>query len=272
MVDKKCMKERAIGVFDSGMGGLTVLRALKAHLPNESFLYLGDTARLPYGTKSLNTVQQYAEQMARILIEHEVKALVIACNTATAAALPHLQRLFSELPIIGVLKPGAEAAVKSTQNARIIILATETTLKSQGYQTLILEKLPHAQLTTCPANLLVAISEEGMADHAVAREALKHYLSDVKHEDTLLLACTHFPIFKDTIQNLLPNLKLVDSAETTALTLRSELTRLHLLNPHGTQTLRYMVTDSVERFRKVGKIFLGESLDDACIEHVDASK
>lgn len=266
MVDKS----HPIGVFDSGMGGLTVLRSLKAVLPHESFLYLGDTARLPYGTKSILTVQNYATQMAQALIKRQIKALVIACNTATTAALPHLQAQFPDLPIIGVLEPGANAAVKHTKNGRIFLLATETTIASGGYQKLILEKLPEAKLNTRAANLLVAIAEEGMPEHTVALEALKYYLSSFQDEDTLLLACTHFPIFKPIIQTLLPQVTLVDSAETTALALQETLSQCNLLNPNASQTIQYLVTDSIQRFRQVGQIFLGEPLDDANIELVDA--
>ena len=131
----------SIGVFDSGMGGLTVLRALKSQLPQESFIYLGDTARLPYGTKSPETVKQYAVQMTKILMERRIKALVIACNTATTAALPHLQAIFPDIPVIGVVCPGAEAVIAATSNQRIMIFATETTIASQVYQQFILEKL-----------------------------------------------------------------------------------------------------------------------------------
>src|SRR5689334_17983946 len=135
-----------IGVFDSGMGGLTVLRALKKTLPRESFIYLGDTARLPYGTKSADTVQQYASQMARVLVERKIKALVIACNTATTAALPHLQAMLPTIPVIGVVRPGAVAVITATKNQRIAVLATETTIASNAYQRLICEQLPGATI------------------------------------------------------------------------------------------------------------------------------
>ena len=148
----------AIGVFDSGMGGLTVLKALRARLPLESFVYLGDTARLPYGTKSPDTVKQYAMQMARILVERRIKALVIACNTATTAALPHLQSMLPEIPVLGVVTPGAAAAVAATRNQRIAVLATETTIASKAYQELIAQQLPQAVITNRACSVLVALA------------------------------------------------------------------------------------------------------------------
>ena len=186
----------AIGVFDSGMGGLTVLRSLKRLLPEESFLYLGDTARLPYGTKSQDTVKQYAVQMARLLVERRIKALVIACNTATTAALPHLQALLPDIPVLGVLAPGAQSAVSATQNQRVMVFATETTIAAGAYQRLITQQLPAARVSAKACSVLVALAEEGMVNNAIARAALEHYLQDRQDEDTVLLGCTHFPVFK----------------------------------------------------------------------------
>ncbi|MCX7114992.1 MAG: glutamate racemase [Gammaproteobacteria bacterium] len=259
-----------IGVFDSGMGGLTVLKALRQVLPQESFLYLGDTARLPYGTKSIHTVQNYADQMVRTLINRGIKALVVACNTATTAALPNLKATFPDLPIIGVLDPGATEAVFHTKNHRIFILATETTIASNGYQKRILQKLPQAQLRAQAANVLVALAEEGMATNAVASEALKHYLTDFSQEDTILLGCTHFPVFMPILKQLLPHVALVNPAESTALCLKDTLSELHLLNTTVPPSVHYLVTDSIQRFQKVGEIFLGESLIDVPIELIDA--
>lgn len=263
----------AIGVFDSGMGGLTVLKALHAHLPQESFVYLGDTARLPYGTKSPDTVKQYAMQMARILVERQIKALVIACNTATTAALPHLQSMLTDIPVLGVVEPGAAAAVAATKNERIVVLATETTIASKAYQELIVKKLPKAVIKTRACSVLVALAEEGMVDNAVAREALKHYLDDVTDEDSILLGCTHFPVFKSLLASLLPSgVTIVDSAQATALALHHELQKQNLFNndPHHIPQINYLVTDSVNRFQKVGEIFLGKRLKLDDIELVDA--
>lgn len=261
-----------IGVFDSGMGGLTVLRALKATLPQESFIYLGDTARLPYGTKSPHTVQQYAMQMARILVEKQIKALVIACNTATTAALSHLQEMLPDLPVLGVVMPGASAVIAATRNHRVIVLATETTIASNAYQRIITDHLPKAVINAQACSVLVALAEEGMVENTIAREALKHYLANFNGEDTLLLGCTHFPVFKSLLAQLLPShVTIVDSAEATAHALKQSLIESNLLGavPLGNQHVSYLVTDSVKRFQSVGEIFLGEPLTPEHIELVD---
>jgi len=266
-------KNLAIGVFDSGMGGLTVLSALQAHLPNESFVYLGDTARLPYGTKSPDTVKHYAMQMARILIERRIKALVIACNTATTAALPHLQKMLPEIPVLGVVAPGAAAAVAATKNQRIAVLATETTIASKAYHDLIIEQLPKAFISSRACSVLVALAEEGMVNNAIAREALKHYLADIKDEDAVLLGCTHFPVFKDLLLSLLPpGVTIVDSAQATALALHNTLSSQNLMADATSEApkINYLVTDSVKRFQAVGEIFLGKKLVATDIELVDA--
>lgn len=262
----------AIGVFDSGMGGLTVLRALHETLPQESFIYLGDTARLPYGTKSPGTVQQYAVQMARLLVERRIKALVIACNTATTAALPHLQALLPHMPVVGVVSPGASAAVAATKNQRIAVMATETTIAANAYQQLIHAQIPNVAIRSRACSVLVALAEEGMVDNAIAQAALSHYLEEFVDEDTLLLGCTHFPVFKPLLATLLPaGVTIVDSAEATALVLQSLLAREQLLNPNiGCSTVQYLVTDSIKRFQAVGEIFLGQYLALSDIELVDA--
>lgn len=261
-----------IGVFDSGMGGLTVLSAIRESLPQESFIYLGDTARLPYGTKSPDTVLQYAVQMARLLVERDIKALVIACNTATTAALPYLQKMLPDIPVLGVVQPGAQAVITATRNQRVAVLATETTIASQAYQRLIHQSLPDAQIQTRSCSVLVALAEEGMVDNAIAIEALKHYLADFDAEDTLLLGCTHFPVFKSSLKKLLPpHVAVVDSAEATASALRRLLSeQLLLTSAEHPGQVHYLVTDSVKRFQKVGEIFLGEPLQEESIELVDA--
>ncbi|KTC65546.1 glutamate racemase (plasmid) [Legionella adelaidensis] len=263
--------ELAIGVFDSGMGGLTVLRALRNALPNESFIYLGDTARLPYGTKSPNTVQQYATQMARLLVERNIKALVIACNTATTAALTHLQTLLPDLPIIGVVEPGAMAAVAATKSNKIVVLATETTIASNAYQRLISEKIPSATISGLACSLLVALAEEGMVDNEIARTTLNHYLVNFSNQDTVLLGCTHFPVFKPLIQKILPEgVRIVDSADATASALKKLLMQENLLHVNHNPTIEYLVTDSLTRFQKVGSLFLGENLKEANLKLIDA--
>lgn len=268
-----------IGVFDSGMGGLTVLKALKKTLPTESFIYLGDTARLPYGTKSVTTVRQYALQMARVLIEQQVKALVIACNTATTAALNHLKVMLPDIPVMGVIAPGAKAAVNMTQNNKIAVLATETTIQSFAYQNEISNHLPDALIKTRACSVLVALAEEGMVDNNVTKEALQHYLESFEDEDTILLGCTHFPVFKTAISRLVAkNVNIVDSADCAADALFEMLQSKSLLNVTNVDNIsnmksagqiKYLVTDSIKRFQDVGEIFLGEDLKDGDIELID---
>ena len=262
----------AIGVFDSGMGGLTVLREMRAVLPQESFIYLGDTARLPYGTKSEHTVQQYAAQMARLLIEREIKALVIACNTATTAALPHLKAMLPDIPILGVIEPGASAAIGATKNKRIVVLATETTIAAKAYQRLIHEQIPEVVIHARACSVLVALAEEGLVDNAMARAALLHYLSGMTDEDTVLLGCTHFPVFKSLLSSLLPaGVRVVDSAYATAVALKALLSdkQVQATRDASDATVQYLVTDSASRFRTVGEIFLGESLGASSVELID---
>jgi len=270
--NKMTIAQQAIGVFDSGMGGLTVLRALRKSLPAESFVYLGDTARLPYGTKSSATVQQYAVQMARLLVERRIKALVIACNTATTAALPHLQKLLPNIPVLGVVSPGAAAACAATHNQRIVVLATETTIAANAYQSLIQVQLPDAVIHARACSLLVALAEEGMVNNEIAKVTLSHYLATWSDHDTILLGCTHFPVFKPLLMDLLPShVQVVDSAEATALVLQTILKKESLYNTGLTAgKVDYLVTDSVARFQLVGEIFLGERLNMENIELVDA--
>lgn len=264
-------KNSAIGVFDSGMGGLTVLRALKTALPQESFIYLGDTARLPYGTKSKDTVRQYAVQMARILVERQIKALVIACNTATTAALEHLQTILADIPVLGVVTPGAMVAASVSLNKRIAVLATETTIASKAYHNAIQQQLPEAFVSGRACSVLIALAEEGMVDNRIAREALLHYLTHLQDEDTIVLGCTHFPVFKPLLSTLLPaEMKIVDSAQATADALENILVERSLQNRLGQKgDIHYLVTDSVQRFQSVGQTFLGERLDINKIELVD---
>lgn len=266
------LKQLAIGVFDSGMGGLTVLKALRAALPHEHFIYLGDMARLPYGTKSPDTVKQYAMQMTRLLVERRIKALVIACNTATTAALPYLQQMLPDIPVLGVVAPGAAAVVAATRNKRIAVLATETTIASKAYQQLIVNQLPDAVISTRACSVLVALAEEGMVDNAVAREALMHYLDGITEEDTVLLGCTHFPVFKPLLARILPEgVAIVDSAQASALSLKALLDEHALINESalGSGRVHYLVTDSVKRFQATGELFLGEKLALSDIELVD---
>lgn len=253
-----------IGVFDSGMGGLTVLRALKKTLPNESFIYLGDTARLPYGTKSQHTVIHYATQMAKQLSEAGIKLLVVACNTATTAALTSLQVMLPDMPVIGVIEPGARAAVAASRNNKILVLATETTVRSAVYQKTIQAMKPSAVVTSHACGLFVALAEEGCIDGKLVDCAIQQYLSPVfdSTQDCVLLGCTHFPVLKTALQRYLGDaVKIVDSATETAKTVKAALSEKGLCH-EATQnpSTRYWVTDLPERFKRIGELFLSHDI------------
>lgn len=251
-----------LGFFDSGVGGLTVVRAVQELLPAEDILYLGDTARLPYGSKSPETIRQFADEDVRFLIARGVKAIIVACNTATAHALPTLQQKYS-IPILGVIEPGVDAALACPNAERIGIIATRGTIRSHAYQhALALRKtglIIHGQA----APLLVPLIEENWIDHPATRLVLKTYLDPLveKGIDTLMLACTHYPLLIPVLRELLPaDVRLVDSATTCAEHLKKELTRLDLLETTAREgTLELHLTDLSEEFESLARQFLKKS-------------
>ncbi|MEO6185584.1 MAG: glutamate racemase [Steroidobacteraceae bacterium] len=269
------IRERPIGVFDSGIGGLTVLKALRQRLPDERYLYLGDTARLPYGTKTAATVERYALQAVAELQRRGVKAVVIACNTASAAALPALAAAHPGLPVIGVIEPGAAAAVAATRTGRIAVLATEGTVRGGAYQRAILQRLPDAVVTAVPATLFVALAEEGWIDGEVAVAVAQRYLATLfaqqsESPDVLVLGCTHFPPMIDAIRQVAGDgVRIVDSAVTTATALAELLAAAGLASTHGAGSAQFLITDGEERFARVGPTFLGSAIDPLHIERVD---
>jgi glutamate racemase len=266
-----------IGVFDSGIGGLTVLAALRHQLPTESFVYLGDTARLPYGTKTSATVERYALQAVAELVRRGVKAVVVACNTASAAALPALIRQYPTLPIIGVIEPGAAAAVAATRTGRIAVLATEGTVRGGAYQRAIIQRLLHAKVASVAATLFVALAEEGWIAGEVAALTARTYLAPLFEDaaaapDVLVLGCTHFPPLAQVIRAVVGNqVQIVDSAQTTALALHELLMVRDLMANAGAASFSFAVTDGEERFARVGASFLGMSIDARSVERVDLS-
>jgi len=267
---------RPIGVFDSGVGGLTVLRELVARLPHEAYVYLGDTARLPYGTKSPKTIMQYAAQMARVLVHHHIKLLVVACNTATAAALPYLKELFPDLPIVGVIEPGAQAAVSVTKKNKVLLLATETTVHSGIYQAAIHSLNPKIEVYAQSCGLLVPFAEEGLVEEEITTSILKKYLEPMLQQadwpDCVILGCTHFPVFKKMMTALLgQTIHIVDSAKETAQVVFQTLQSLGLQKHKGSTTIQFLVTDLPERFHRIGKIFFGQALDSEKIQLIDAA-
>jgi glutamate racemase len=261
-----------IGVFDSGVGGLTVLRALIRALPNEDFLYLGDTARLPYGTKSPETVARYSVRASEALATRGIKALVVACNTASATALPALRERFPEMPVIGVIEPGAQAACEASTSGRIAVLATEGTVRGGAYQRAILALRPGAHVTQVAAQVFVALAEEGWSEGAAVDAVAERYLAHLDARvDTVVLGCTHFPLLIGAISRQLgPDRRVVDSAATTARATAVDLTMRRLVSP-GTRagSIRLMATDSPERFARVGARFLGSSISEKAVEAID---
>ncbi len=274
----RLVDDRPIGVFDSGVGGLTVLRALESALPGESFLYLGDTARLPYGTKSPASVVRYATQCARLLVRSGVKALVIACNTAASAALPELVAAHPGMPVVGVVEPGARAALAATRNRRVLVLATEGTIRAGAYQSALARLAADVAVTPIGCSVFVALAEEGWGDSDVAEHAARRYLGAIyphpSAPDTVLLGCTHFPVLAPTLARLLPaGVALVDSAATTAAAV-AELVAAGDLAPAGAgaeRATRFLATDGPERFARVGSQFLARPLGAADIEIVDVA-
>ncbi|MEC9465408.1 MAG: glutamate racemase [Myxococcota bacterium] len=259
-----------IGVFDSGVGGLTVLKGIRRLLPAESLNYLGDTARVPYGTKSPEVVGQYAHNSASFLIGLGAKALVIACNTASAVAVRRVREAF-QIPVVGVIEPGAAEAVAATTHGRIGVIGTEGTIGSGSYQSAIKTKLASADVFTRACPLLVPLAEEDMIDHPATTLLLEEYLAPfIKHQvDTLVLGCTHYPLFHTRISEIVgPSVTVIDSATAVAKALQQELSTGPWLNPSQKRgTVRFYTTDVGRRFRRVGERFLGEEIGE--IEHVD---
>jgi glutamate racemase len=288
MHNAKDRAELPIGVFDSGVGGLTVFAAIGKKLPGEHLVYLGDTARLPYGTKSAATVSRYSVQAASQLVERGVKMLVIACNTATAAGLPDLQRAFPHIPVIGVVEPGARAACRASQKGKILVIATEATIRQQAYQNAIHALRPDFEVIGLPCQLFVAIAEEGWtgnnATHdpaknreegaileAMARRYFGHHFQNPETQpDCLLLGCTHFPPLATAIRRVTGNhVQLMDSAETTAEAVAEDLTRLGIMrNSTERGRWQFLTTDLPERFCRVGSQFLGAPINPDKLELV----
>jgi glutamate racemase len=264
-------RNRPIGIFDSGVGGLTVYRALHERLPNERFVYLGDTARVPYGTKSLTTVERYAVENSRFLEAHGIKLLVVACNTASALALPAIRKAI-RVPVIGVIEPGSRAAVEIAQGAVIGVIATEATVQSHAYARAIASMGAKGQVIERACPLFVSLAEEGWANSDVARIVARDYLTEFTNTNlgALVLGCTHYPILRDVISDTVgSNVSLIDSGEATARDVESLLESSDLMHDDtlGLYQERqlcddldhFYVTDAAERFAKVAERFLGSA-------------
>jgi len=276
-----------IGVFDSGFGGLTVLKALLEVIPAADYAYFGDTARLPYGSKSVETVARYAVEASHFLESQGAQLLVIACNTATALALDRICSA-AHVPVVGVVEPGAEAAASATKNRKIVVIGTEATVSSHAYRKALEHKGLEAREKACP--LLVPLVEEGWVDHAVTEQVASIYLTeafaDGFHDaDTMVLGCTHYPLLKALLRRVAPpHVGIVDSAESTARAVSAHFKEL-LPASASTQNgvpqvspnlrdiansaprLKFFATDSTQKFRRLGQMFLGHSIEN--VEHVD---
>lgn len=268
-----------IGVFDSGVGGLTVLKALISQLPRERFVYLGDTARLPYGTKSPETVARYSVQSAEALVEYGVKCLVIACNTASSVGLSTIREHIENMPVIGVIEPGAQAACAASRSGHIAVIATEGTVRGGAYQRAIIGMRPDARVDAEPAPLFVALAEEGLHEGPIANDIAVHYLKPMfspkragaSVPDTLVLGCTHFPVLAGAIRRAVgPEVRIVDSAATTAASVEKHLKEAGLATTAtGPGTVRLFATDGRERFARVGSRFLNRPITPEEVELVD---
>jgi glutamate racemase len=254
-----------IGVFDSGIGGLTVVREILRQLPHEDVIYFGDTARVPYGPKSPETVRRYAHEITSFLEREGVKAVVVACNTATAHAIESLRDSFT-LPIVGVIEPGARAAVRASEGERIGVIGTLGTINSGAYERAIHAARADARVVAAACPLFVPFVEEGWLEHDATSLVAREYLSPLAASgiDTLVLGCTHYPLLKPVIAHAVgPDIRLIDSAEETAAELARLLDERQLTHPARTDapTLRFIASDAPEQFRRVGRRFLGATID-----------
>lgn len=271
-----------IGVFDSGVGGLTVLRALRSALPTEDFVYLGDTARLPYGTKSPQSVVRYSLQCAEALVARGIRCLVVACNTASASALGALRSRYPDIPVIGVIEPGAAAAVSATRSNHIAVIGTEGTIGGGAYQSAVHRLNADVRVAATACSLFVAMAEEGWIDGPIAEAVARRYLDPifsapqtvsggVSHgvPDTLVLGCTHFPVLTPAIRAVLPEgVRVVDSAATVAAAVSRQLAGPGHLGG-GSGGVTWLATDGAARFARVSNTFLGEPLRADEIEIID---
>ncbi len=262
--------KKPIGIFDSGIGGLTVVKQLMKLLPSEQLIYFGDTARIPYGTKSKKLIEQYAVEDARFLLQYDIKILIVACNTASSLAMDVLLD-YLEIPVIGVVMPGAEAAVKLTRNKKIGVIGTIATINSNSYTMQIHRLLEEAKVYAQPCPLLVPLVEEGWLNDEITIMTLKKYLPEMISEqiDTLILGCTHYPLLDRTIQKIMGNhVKLIDSGKETAKAVKRVLIEANLLNQSDKIGAdKFFVSDIPMKFEEIGSRFLGKELDN--VERVD---
>lgn len=259
------LADRPIGVFDSGVGGLTVVRELWRRMPAERIVYFGDTARVPYGAKAPSTVLRYAREAAAFLLAHDVKLIILACNTATAHAVDALRRRVP-VPVVGVVEPGARTAVRTTQSGRIGVVGTAGTIASGAYDRAIRALLPSARVFAQPCPLFVPLVEEGWVDHPATRIVAEDYLRPLRETDidVLVLGCTHYPLLRPVLSEIMgPVITLVDAAAETVADVQKVLTTRGIVRQDiGTPEHAFYVSDSPLRFRETSQIFLGNDVPD----------
>ncbi len=258
--------EAPIGIFDSGIGGLTVAQAVMDELPHEDIIYFGDTARVPYGIKSEKTIRQYALQITNFLLEQKVKMLLVACNSVSASALQTILDQVPDLPVLDVISAGTDAALVDNSQ-KVGIIGTLATIGSHAYEMALKSKNPEIEVISEACPLLVPLAEEGWIDNEVARETLQIYLAPFKRHspDTLILGCTHYPLFKDAIRRQLanPDIRIIDSALSIAHSTRKTLEKYKLTNPQSaTGNFRCYVSDKPQRFQQLAERFLGRKIPD----------
>ncbi|NLU36364.1 MAG: glutamate racemase [Clostridiales bacterium] len=263
------MDKRPIGVFDSGLGGLTVVKELMKELPAEDIVYFGDTARIPYGTRSREIVIKYSSQSVRFLLSKNVKLAVIACNTASASSFEYLKNTF-DLPLVGVIQPGAQAAAEATRNGKVGVIGTSGTIRSRAYPNAIKAVNPDISVYDQPCTLFVPIVEEGWSNTEIARLTAERYLKGLKqHEiDTLVLGCTHYPLLENTISHVMgPDVRLINPAVNTALKVKEILENSGRLNQEKKQgKIEFYVSDFGQGFQTIGGRFLGTEIHAECID------
>ncbi|NTV45238.1 MAG: glutamate racemase [Chlorobiales bacterium] len=259
-------KSGPIGIFDSGIGGLTVVRKIRERLPNERLIYFGDTARVPYGTKSQPTVRRYAADDTRLLLKYQPKMIVVACNTVSALALDVVEHLGNGIPVLGVLKAGARLAVERSKTKHVGVIGTSATISSNAYPLEITKLNPSAEVYSKACPLFVPLAEEGFIRHDASRLIAKEYLSELlSHEiDSLVLGCTHYPILKPMIADVVgEGVNIIDSADAVAMEVEAVLRERELLNPATNSELpKVLVSDLPQKFKAMFELFLGISLPD----------
>ncbi|MCB0723118.1 MAG: glutamate racemase [Ignavibacteriae bacterium] len=262
---QKFTSRSPIGVFDSGIGGLTVAKSIFRLLPNENIIYLGDSARLPYGTKSKETIILYSIECLKFLLKKKVKLIVIACNTSSAISVPFLSKI-TTVPVLGVINPGASAATQTTKNHKIGVIGTRATINSEAYQKQIKKLDKKAKVFSQNCSLFVQLAEDGWTDNEIAELTAKEYLTDIKKSgiDTMILGCTHYPILRDTIQKTMgAKINLIDPGEETAKEVKKVLSERNLLNKQKKNGYhKFFVTDFPVNFKSISERFLGKKISE----------